>query len=130
MKKIMLAIGSVVLAAIAVLVAAVLVFAVLNRFGIMAPGLMSYGMPRGTRALPFEFGPLGFFVRFVPWALLLGILVLAIVSVLSSTGTSREVPPASPSPLDIIKERYARGEISKEQFESMKKDLVSNKVAT
>jgi putative membrane protein len=31
---------------------------------------------------------------------------------------------SSRSPLDIIKERYAKGDITKEQFESMKKDLI------
>jgi uncharacterized membrane protein len=35
---------------------------------------------------------------------------------------SRHVPPAD-SALDILQKRYARGEITKEQFEEMRRDL-------
>ncbi len=38
----------------------------------------------------------------------------------------RPVPGNSPeTPLDILKTRYAKGEITKEQFETMKQDLKS-----
>ncbi len=37
--------------------------------------------------------------------------------------TKRDGSIIKPTPLEIAKERYAKGEISKEQFEQIKKDL-------
>ena len=53
------------------------------------------------------------------------VIVIAVVwMVVKSMNTnSRSDPPSGKSALDILKERYARGEITKDQFESIKKDL-------
>ena len=58
---------------------------------------------------------------FFPWVII-GLVIWLIVH-----ATKRKdyyIPPPSPeTPLDILKKRYAKGEITKEQFEQMKKDL-------
>ncbi|MFW5944891.1 MAG: SHOCT domain-containing protein [Bacteroidota bacterium] len=54
------------------------------------------------------------------------ILIIAIIVILSRTSGTRNSKTAfSPedSPLDMLKKRYAAGEISKEEFEEMKQDL-------
>jgi putative membrane protein len=58
------------------------------------------------------------------WAILvLGIIVL--VRVLGrDSGRGPAAPPAETA-LDILKKRYARGEIGKEEFEEKKRDLAS-----
>jgi putative membrane protein len=54
-----------------------------------------------------------------------GIIALVIWGIMRLTrdGSTKGGNGEKPSPLDIAKERYARGEITKEQFEQMKKDL-------
>ncbi|OGC56930.1 hypothetical protein A2976_00655 [candidate division WWE3 bacterium RIFCSPLOWO2_01_FULL_41_9] len=51
--------------------------------------------------------------------LLLVLGVIALIRYLSKSGPSKE----GQTPLDILKARYARGEINQKEFEEMKKDL-------
>lgn len=61
------------------------------------------------------------------WLILLlgGIIALVVwvVKKVTERGSSGSSVTGGRSPLDIAKERYARGEISREQFEQIKKDL-------
>lgn len=55
------------------------------------------------------------------WTVIIaGIVVL----VRWAAGQTKEVQKHEKSPLDILKERYAKGEIKKEEFEEKKRDLV------
>jgi putative membrane protein len=54
------------------------------------------------------------------WA---GIIALIVWGVSRLTHDGRPSSPSGKSPLDIAKERYARGEITREQFDQIKKDL-------
>ncbi|MDA8326313.1 MAG: SHOCT domain-containing protein [Nitrospiraceae bacterium] len=66
---------------------------------------------------PGEMGPAGpIYIAFII------ILVLVIIFFLR---TKRTRLPREESALDILKKRYARGEINKEEFERIKKDLKS-----
>ncbi len=53
------------------------------------------------------------------WIVLILVIVWAVRAGLNSGGGSRN----QRTPLEILKERYARGEIDRETFERMKKDL-------
>jgi len=56
------------------------------------------------------------------WLVVVGLIIWAVVS-----AVSRSSPPSEPrsgdSALDILRQRYARGEISREEYEAKRKDL-------
>jgi putative membrane protein len=66
----------------------------------------------------------GFGMGFM-WIIL---VVIVIVVILLGKGylspSKKESEIAGESALDVLKKRYARGEISKEEFEEKKKDLI------
>jgi putative membrane protein len=70
----------------------------------------------------YGFGFGGIFM--ILWWVLIIVAILALVKWLassSSTSASRRV--AEKSALDILKERYARGEIEQEEFQRKKREL-------
>lgn len=56
---------------------------------------------------------------------LLAIIVVIIFLVKAIAGQGRKIPPSEEDPMEILKRRYAKGEITKKQFDEMKKDLES-----
>ena len=56
------------------------------------------------------------------WGVLVALVVWG-VKKLTERGNSGSSTSEKRDPLDIAKERYARGEISREEFEQIKKDL-------
>lgn len=57
------------------------------------------------------------------WGAIILLIVLAVRWLAGSGGGSQAAPPPGKTPLDILKERFARGEIDKQEFEERKRVL-------
>jgi len=78
------------------------------------PGMMGWWGPMGW------FAPLGMILF---WVLMIIVIVLLIRRFRASKGSGGEAGSPPESALDILKKRYARGEINKEEYLEKKKDL-------
>ncbi len=77
------------------------------------------------------FGMLGIgaLIMLTFWVLVIGGAVLFVVILVRSASTGAQRTSTNPqftpgqTPLDVLKARYAKGEVTKEQFEEMRRDL-------
>ena len=83
----------------------------------MGPGMMGPGM-MGWRGYGYGFNWLGALLRII-----LAIIFLALIAfgIYYLVGAGKPAP--SGRSLEILKERYAKGEISKEEYERIKQEL-------
>ena len=62
------------------------------------------------------------------WVIIIAaVIIILLVWILTRTGTSERTKLEAnkeDSPLDILQKRYAMGQITKEEFEEMKQDLM------
>ena len=80
-----------------------------NAYGPM--GDQGYGWPW---MMHYGFGGMFMWIIFI---ILMGALIYAVFNLQRRRSTGNE------SPLDILKKRYTRGDITKEEFDGMRKDL-------
>jgi putative membrane protein len=57
------------------------------------------------------------------WIIFLIVIGLLIYFIVQAQNTKNKTQTQNESPLDILKRRYAKGEISSEEYERMKKEL-------
>ena len=118
MKKVGIVIGVIILVVLVVLlVGGAGMMLSYGRFGMMGRGMFGgYTSPLG-----FGFHLVGTILSVLFWALVIG----GGVWLVTKSARASTLANASPTqtPLDILKVRYAKSEITKEQFEQMKQDI-------
>jgi putative membrane protein len=67
------------------------------------------------------YGGYGGMFMWLFWIIIAGALIYFLFERSKKTGDSKESDRESPT--DILKKRYAKGEITKEEFDRMKKDI-------
>ena len=66
---------------------------------------------------------IGALIMIAFWVLVIGGVVWLVATLARGSGAAGAPSAAGQTPLDVLKARYAKGEITKEQFEEMKRAL-------
>jgi uncharacterized membrane protein len=91
--------------------------------GFMGSGMMGRGMMGGYWRGHSMFFPFGGVVMWILVIIVIGVVVYLLVRAQRSVGGSHYDSGRKETPLEIAKKRYARGEISKEEYETIKRNL-------
>ncbi len=67
----------------------------------------------------------GMWFGWIFWLIILGVIIWAVVQFTNRNQNQNTNVTPGKTPLQILKERYAKGEITKEQYEQMKQDLMN-----
>jgi putative membrane protein len=89
----------------------------------MGPGMMGGYGGYGGMMPGYGFNPMGVILSLVLWALIISGIVLLVVWLARNANRGMSFIGSGESPLDILKKRYAKGEVTKEQFDAIKRDL-------
>ena len=88
---------------------------------------MMWGWPNMMGGL---FGGFGFiwmiFIFLFVIAIIAGVIILIVWSVRRSSSMQQPQQKSISTAMETLKERYAKGEITKEEFENIKKDLMKS----
>ena len=79
-------------------------------------------LERGDYSMMGGFG-FGWFML-IFWIVVLGLVIWAVVSLVRNADGTSGQGSVKQSALEILKSRYAKGEIGKEEFEEKRKDLI------
>jgi putative membrane protein len=95
----------------------------------VVPGLIGGWQGYGFGMMgPWMMGGYGaMFLMPILWIVAIGLIVWAVVAGVrgsNKSGSSDSDPGRADTALEVLKRRYARGEIDKDEFEAKKKDLV------
>jgi putative membrane protein len=94
-------------------------------WGMMGPGMMGPGMMGpGMMGWGWWGGWFGWIFMIIFWALVIVGLIFLIKWLASFSRSGVSYGKEQDSALDILKQRYAKGEINREEFDQKKKDLM------
>ena len=89
----------------------------------MMGGMMGRGMMGGFWRNPSMFFQFGGLIMWLLILIFIGVVVYFIVRTQRGVSGRNYISSRDETPLDIAKKRYARGEISREEYETIKKNL-------